>query len=111
MLGVKDLHSHATLTRNDVKIASLPLCQSCRGRKHVTLWRKRDPDYLMIRPLHITNRMVWEMLGMMLSKFSFYGLFSAQFYQLFHHRHSKIESPVWTPADGMRGNYPSLQMN
>lgn len=61
MLGVKDLHSHATLTRNDVKIALLPLCQSCRGWKHVTLWRKRDPDYLMIRPLHFTNRIVCEM--------------------------------------------------
>lgn len=108
MLCVKEPHSHATLSRNDVKIASLPRCQRCRGWKYVTLWRKRDPDYLMIRPFQFANRMVYEMWEMMLSKFSFYGLFSGQFYQLFHRTHWKT---VWRPADGMRGNYPSLQMN
>ncbi len=59
MLCVKEHHSHATLSRNDVKIALLPPCQSCiRGWKYVTLWRKRDLDYLMIRPLRFTNRNV-----------------------------------------------------
>lgn len=76
----------------------------------MALFSKRD--YLMICSRQLTNGVVYEMWGMILFKFSVYGLFSGQFYRLFHHTQWKSRGgSAWRPADGMRGNYPSLQMN
>ncbi len=86
MLRVKELHSHATPSRNDVKIALLSLCQSCTGWKYVTMWRNRDCDGSWLPhdfPSSITDRTVYNTWDVMLSKISFFGLFSSQFDQLF----------------------------
>lgn len=53
MLRVKELHSHATPSRNDVKIALPSTAANVAEGMRVCdiVGEKRDPDYLMIRPL------------------------------------------------------------